>query len=457
MESRMERSETTKPKNGMSDIGGSNRRLEYVPLERISPNERNARKHSKRQIRQIADSYRTFGVINPIIVGPDFQIVAGHGRYAAAVSLGLKSIGVILVDDLSPNQLRAYAIADNKLGDLSSFDETLLLSEVEAIIADEPTLDITVTGFATAEIDVMIGAARTAQFNDLNDPIPDPPARPITREGDIYQLGPNRMICGDSTKGEVISRLIGDDKVSLVLSDVPYNLKIEGVASGLGRKRHRDFAMATGEMTYEQYQAFLSSSITACSGHLVDGSLLLLFIDWRHVGEMLAAGRGAGLELKNILVWAKDNAGMGSLWRSQHELIVAFKQGNAPHVNNISLGVHGRHRSNVLQYPGMNSPTRGRAKALEMHATVKPVALIADLMLDVTNRNDVVLDPFGGSGTAIIAAHKTGRRAYLAEIDAGFVDVAVRRWNALGGEPARLASTGQTFEELAEEREGRGL
>lgn len=427
-------------------------RYETAPLGRLKPNPKNARKHDKRQIRMIAKSYRYFGVVNPVIVGPDMQILAGHGRYAAAQQLGMTEMPVLVFSG-TPAQLRAYAIADNKLGDLSSFDGKLLLEELQAITIEAPDVDIGVTGFVTAETDVLLGASRTAELNDLDDP-PDPPAaEAISRAGDCWECGRHKVHGGDSTDGVFIGSLIGDRQVRLVLSDVPYNLKIEGFASGLGRKGHSDFAMASGEMTSGEYGSFLTNSIGNCLPHLIDGAMVLLFIDWRHVEEMLAAGRGSGLQLKNLLVWAKDNAGMGSLWRSQHELIVAFKHGDAPHVNNVALGAHGRHRSNVLQYPGMNSVTKGRKKALELHATVKPVALIADLILDVTNRGDVVLDPFGGSGTAMIAAEKTGRCALLAEIEPRFVDITVMRWDALGIAPARLASTGQTFAEVRAERE----
>lgn len=430
-------------------------RYEMAKLEQLRPNPKNARRHSKRQVKQIARAYQEFGVINPVIVGPDYTIVAGHGRFAAAELLGLSELPVLVVERLTPTQLRAYALADNKLGDLSSFDTQLLIEEIEGIIAESPEFDITVTGLVTAEIDAMSGAIRTGQLNDLDDdPPPDPPRQPVSREGDLWILGEHRLICGDSTKSAVIGELLGDEQVRLILSDVPFNLKIAGFASGLGRKKHSDFAMATGEMTYYQYVGFLRRSISACIEQLVDGAMVLMFIDWRHVGEMLEAGRASGLDLKNILLWAKDNAGMGSLWRSQHELIVAFKHGSAPHINNVELGVHGRHRSNVLQYPGMNSRTKGRGKALELHGTVKPVALIADLILDVSNRGDIVLDPFGGSGTAIIAAEKTARGARLSEIDAGFVDVGVERWQALTGGEARLAATGQSFAEIARERLG---
>jgi DNA modification methylase len=427
-----------------------------VRPEQLTPNPKNARIHSERQIKQIARSNEEFGVINPIIVGPDYTIVAGHGRFAAAKLRGDLQVPVLVVEGLTPVQLRAYALADNKLGDLSSFDTQLLIEEIEGIIADSPEFDITTAGFVTAELDAMTGVIRTGELNDLDDDPPPMPSRrrAVSREGDLWDLDSHRLACGDSTKAGLIEGLLGDEPARLMLSDVPFNLKIEGFASGLGRKAHADFAMATGEMTYYQYVGFLRRSITASMAHLVDGAMVLLFIDWRHAAEMLDAGRATGLDLKNILVWAKDNAGMGSMWRSQHELIIAFKHGNAPHVNNVQLGVHGRHRSNVLQYPGMNSMTKGRGKALETHATVKPVALIADLILDVSNRGDIVLDPFGGSGTAIVAAEKTGRRARLAEINPGFVDVSVERWQSLTGGTALLAATGQTFAEVARERLG---
>jgi DNA modification methylase len=427
-----------------------------VRPEQLTPNPKNARIHSERQIKQIARSNEEFGVINPIIVGPDYTIVAGHGRFAAAKLRGDLQVPVLVVEGLTPVQLRAYALADNKLGDLSSFDTQLLIEEIEGIIADSPEFDITTAGFVTAELDAMTGVIRTGELNDLDDDPPPMPSRrrAVSREGDLWDLDSHRLACGDSTKAGLIEGLLGDEPARLMLSDVPFNLKIEGFASGLGRKAHADIAMATGEMTYYQYVGFLRRSITASMAHLVDGAMVLLFIDWRHAAEMLDAGRATGLDLKNILVWAKDNAGMGSMWRSQHELIIAFKHGNAPHVNNVQLGVHGRHRSNVLQYPGMNSMTKGRGKALETHATVKPVALIADLILDVSNRGDIVLDPFGGSGTAIVAAEKTGRRARLAEINPGFVDVSVERWQSLTGGTALLAATGQTFAEVARERLG---
>lgn len=427
-------------------------RYEMVPLTALKMNPRNARKHSKRQISQIAKSYKEFDVINPIIAGSDNVIVAGHGRYEAAKLSGYAEIPVLYADQLTPEQLRAYALADNRLHDESSFDLELVALEHEALRFEVPDMDLTVTGFSTAEIDKQLGATRTDELNDLDDPeLAHGERVPVSIAGDAWHMDGHSILCGDSTDPEVAARAVAGRDVRLVLSDTPYNLKIAGVASGLGNKTHADFAMAAGEMSAEQYVAFLQRAIGAFQPHLIDGALVLLFIDWRHVAEMLEAGAASRLDLKNILVWAKDNAGMGSLWRSQHELVVVFKHGSAAHVNNVELGRHGRHRSNLLQYPGMNSFRKGRAAALEAHATVKPVALIADLILDVSNRGDTVFDSFAGTGTALIAAEKTGRLANLVEIEPTFVDIAIERWEALTGRHA-VHADGRPFGEVREMR-----
>ena len=379
--------------------------------------------------------------------------MAGHGRFEAARELGLVSVPALILSDLTPAQRKAFVIADNKLGDMSSFDCELLLENLEEISVEDPDFDLTFAGFAAPELDAMANAKRTRTLNDLREELPaELPKEVVSRRGDIWQLGDHRLGCGDATDTSFINDVIGKQEVGLVLSDVPFNTPIAGMVSGLGKNKHVDFAMAAGEMSRSEFIAFLQNANNAFISHLRNGAMVLLFIDWRNVAEMLDAGSASKFDLKNILVWAKDNAGMGALWRSQHELICAFKHGSGKHRNNIQLGVHGRHRSNVLHYPGMNSPTGGRGKALELHATVKPVALIADLILDVSNASDLVLDPFGGSGTTIIAAEATGRTAALCEIDAGFTDVAVRRWQDLTNEQAVLAATGETFDDLASAR-----
>lgn len=423
-------------------------RYEMVPLSSLFPNPKNARKHSKRQIEQIADSIVEFGWPNPILAAPNNMIVAGHGRWEAAKILDLEAVPVLFADKLSPAELRAYAVADNRLHDESSFDLELVALELDSLRLEMPEFEISITGFSEAEVDKQLGATRTAELNDLDDPeLLYAEREPVSMLGDEWHLREHLVVCGDSTDTEIVARAVRGRTVRLVLSDTPYNLKIAGLVSGLGRKVHPDFRHAAGELSPEEYIAFLQRAMAAFRPHLFDGALVLLFIDWRHVAEMLAAGAASDLDLKNILVWAKDNAGMGSLWRSQHELIVAFKHGTAPHVNNVELGKHGRHRSNLLQYPGMNSFGKGRATALEAHATVKPVALIADLILDVSNRGDLIFDGFAGTGTALIAAEKTGRIASLVEIEPTFVDIAIERWEALTGQWA-IHADGRTFAEV---------
>ena len=377
-------------------------RFEMVPLERLKPNSMNPREHSKKQINALKRGVSELGFNTAITVDVEYNI---------------ENIALIMDEDVV-------------------FDETL-------------------TGFSAAELDPLFNARRTAVLNDLHDDIPAVlPKRSVSRLGDIWEMEGHRLGCGDATDAPFIEVLLGGRKVGLVVCDVPYNLPIAGMVSGLGRHKHADFAMAAGEMNRAEFVYFLKRSVASFLPHLIDGAMVLLFIDWRHLSEMLEAGETSRLELKNILVWVKDNAGMGSLWRSQHEMICAFKHGKRAHRNNIELGVHGRHRSNVLQYPGMNSMTKGRGKALELHSTVKPVALISDLILDVSDRTDLVLDPFGGSGTTIIAAEAVGRKACLCEIEPAFVDVGVRRWQALTSGEARLAATGQTFAEVEAERLG---
>ncbi|MGB7407664.1 MAG: site-specific DNA-methyltransferase [Pontixanthobacter sp.] len=438
------------PSDGLLPPG---RRFEMVPLGKLKPDPKNPRKHSRHQIDELKRGFETLGFNTAITIDDDYNILAGHGRFEAACELGLASVPALILSDLTSAQRKAFVIADNKLGDMSSFDCELLLENLEEISVDDPNFDLTFTGFAAPELDAMANAKRTRTLNDLREELPAQlPKEVISCRGDVWQLGDHRLGCGDATDAEFVKEVIGSREVGLVLSDIPFNLPIAGVVSGLGKNKHQNFAMATGEMSRPEFVAFMQQANSAFLPHLRNGAMVLLFIDWRHVAEMLEAGAASKFDLKNILVWVKDNAGMGALWRSQHELICAFKHGSGKHRNNIQLGVHGRHRSNVLHYPGMNSPTAGRGKALELHATVKPVALIADLILDVSNPSDLVLDPFGGSGTTMIAAEATGRTAVLCEIDAGFTDVAVRRWQDLTNEQAILTATGETFDDVAKAR-----
>ena len=228
----------------------------------------------------------------------------------------------------------------------------------------------------------------------------------------------------------------------MVFTDPPYNVAIEGNVSGLGKIRHREFAMASGEMTRDQFTSFLSSAFANLAPHSSDGSIHFVCMDWRHMGEMLEAGAANYSELKNLIVWVKDNGGMGSFYRSRHELIFAFKNGSLPHINSFELGQHGRYRTNVWQYRSVNTLKAGRLDELAMHPTVKPVAMIADAIKDVSRRGGVVLDLFGGSGSTLIAAHKTGRRARVCEFDPVYCDRILQRWEIFAKDDAELVACG---------------
>jgi DNA modification methylase len=241
----------------------------------------------------------------------------------------------------------------------------------------------------------------------------------------------------------VISALMDGEKAEMVFTDPPYNVAIEGNVSGLGTIRHREFAMASGEMTRDQFTAFLSSTFANLVAHSLDGSIHFVCMDWRHMSEMLEAGAANYSELKNLIVWAKDNGGMGAFYRSRHELIFAFKNGAAPHINSFELGQHGRYRTNVWEYRGVNTLRAGRLDELALHPTVKPVAMIADAIKDVSHRGGMVLDLFGGSGSTLIAAHKTGRRARLCELDPVYGDRILRRWEIFAKDDAELIACGR--------------
>jgi len=267
-----------------------------------------------------------------------------------------------------------------------------------------------------------------------------------SRPGDVWALGPHRLLCGNALDSASYQNLMAGELAEMVFSDPPYNVRIDGNVCGLGRVRHREFAMASGEMKEADFTAFLRTAFEQLAANSTNGAIHFVCMDWRHLAEMLGAGRSVYSELKNLVVWSKTNAGMGSFYRSKHELVFVWKVGAAAHVNNFELGQHGRHRTNVWDYAGVNTIRPGRLEELAMHPTVKPVALVADAIKDCSRRNGIILDPFVGSGTTLIAAHRTGRRARGIELDPIYVDVAVRRWQTYTGKPATLLATGKSFE-----------
>lgn len=427
-----------------------------VPVSSLKPYANNPRTHTKKQIRQIAESIRTFGWTNPVLVDANDRIIAGHGRVEAAKLLGIPTVPVLRIEDLSEAQLKAYVIADNKLAELAGWDEQILAKELQLLTELNLDFDIEVTGFEMGEIDVLIENQGENTESDPADDIPeiDETKSPVSFTGDVWLLGPHRLACGDALSSESYSLLMGHRRAQMVFVDPPYNLSIRDVLSANGKVKHREFAMAAGEMSPEEFIAFLVRSLKHHATHSRPGSIHYVCMDWRHMGEVLKAGEAVYSELKNLCIWKKTNAGMGSFYRSQHELVFVFQHGDGPTINNVQLGTFGRNRTNVWEYAGQNVLTSERIQALAMHPTTKPVRLVSDAILDCSKRGGLILDGFAGSGTTIIAAEQTGRVACALELDPHYVDVAILRWEKLTGEPVRHEETELTFADMARMREG---
>lgn len=428
------------------------REEQMVPLRALKPARRNARTHSKKQLKQIANSINHFGWLYPVLVDEELRILCGHGRWEAAKQLGSKEIPVRVMRGLSDAEKRALALADNKIPANAGWDRAVLaaeLGELASLLPDcNPSLDI--TGFAAVEIDGLM-----TDFSDLDRDLADSPCvvadQPISRRGELWQLGQHRVLCGDACNQSDWSALMGSDRAGMLIADPPYNVQIAKTL-GRGKIKHREFAVASGEMSPAEFSDFLTRWMRLAVQFLTDGSMDYIFMDWRHLGEMYHAGQAVFGPLQNLVVWGKTNAGQGSFYRSQHELIFLYKNGDAPHLNNVELGRHGRNRSNLWTYAGVNTFRQGRLEELTAHPTVKPVALIADAIKDCTRRGDLVVDPFLGSGTTLLAAERVGRKAYGLEIDPLYVDAAIRRWQDVTKRDAILAATGQTFDEVAAAR-----
>jgi DNA modification methylase len=422
------------------------------PIAALKFNPSNPRLHSRRQIRQIARSINAFGFNVPILVDSDLKISAGHGRVLAAQELGLNDVPTVCLDHLTEAQARAFTIADNRLSEISTWDDKVLAEQLKDLSVPNLDFNLEVTGFEMGEIDFRIESAALADKDDDANAIPPRPlGPPVCQPGDLWLLDQHRLYCGSALDSGVFSLLMEGERAAMIFTDPPYNVPINGHASGLGAVRHREFAMASGEMDSRQFAEFLAQSLALLAQNSLDGSIHFVCMDWAHSSEILVAGHKSYSKLKNICVWVKHNAGMGSQYRSQHEFIFVFKNGRTPHRNNIELGRFGRHRSNVWNYPGINSFGRvgEEGNLLALHPTVKPVALVADAILDCSARGDLVLDAFLGSGTTIIAAERTGRRCYGLEIDPLYTDTIIRRWQAYTGGAAKHALTGKRFDETA--------
>lgn len=441
--------------------GHPNLRIEWLAISALKSDPGNPKQHSARQVRQIARSIESFGFNAPILIDRNNRILAGHGRVLALQILGRTEVPVIRIEHLTSEQAAAYAIADNRLADLAVWDDRLLGERLRELAAVDLDFSLDVIGFTMGEIDLRIEQAvqgLTDAKPDAADELPSIAGEAaIAKPGDLWCLGRHRIFCGDALDASTYRFLLEGSKAQAIFTDPPYNEPVFGHVSGKGRVRHREFSMASGEMNREQYTHFLRRAIEHLVQHSVNGSLHFICMDWRHQLDLLLAAEGTYSELKNLCVWVKDNAGMGSLYRSQHELVFVLKNGTRAHRNNVQLGQFGRNRTNVWHYPATSHfGRRGEEEdLLAQHPTPKPVALVADALLDCTARGALVLDPFLGSGSTVIAAERVGRFCRGIELDPLYVDLAIRRWQRFTGDHAVHAGTGKRFEELAGVREAR--
>ncbi len=426
--------------------------IKQVAPDTLRPHPSNTRTHPKKQRRRLAKAIQRFGFTVPIIVDENGVILAGHGRWLVAKELGLETVPVLVLSGLSEAERRAYLLADNKLAENAGWDKPALAVELASLapLLAEIGLDITDIGFEPVEIDVLMGDHVDSEADPADEP-PQLAAEAVSRVGDLWELNRHRLLCGDARQDAHFDELMGSEGAALVFADPPYNVAIRSI-QGRGKIKHGEFAMASGEMSRTEFAAFLTETLRLAAAYSAEGSIHYVCMDWRHLKEMLEAGEKVYSELKNLVVWNKTNAGQGSFYRSQHELIFVFKNGEGPHTNNFELGQHGRNRSNVWTYAGVNSFRAGRLDELSIHPTVKPIALVADAMRDCSRRGDIVLDPFMGSGTTILAAERVGRRAYGLELDPLYVDAAVRRWQGFTKRDAILKGSSQTFDDVADAR-----
>ncbi|MDD3594593.1 MAG: site-specific DNA-methyltransferase [Candidatus Gastranaerophilales bacterium] len=409
----------------------------------LKPNPKNARTHSKKQVHQIANSIKQLGFNNPILIESDGTIMAGHGRFEAAKELGLEVIPTICLSHMTPEQIRAYIIADNRLAEQAGWDNDILKIELDFLMNLDCGFDFdaTITGFDIPDIDLILNTEaieETKSEADVEDEFfkttIEIPKR--VNKDDLYQLGKNFLYCGDALDETSLQKLMGQDRAEMIFCDSPYNLKIQGNVTK--QKHHTEFKQASGELSRCEFTDFLKTTMTLQAKYSIDGAIHFQCMDFRHMGEMLESGRQIYSQLKNLCIWDKGTGGMGSLYRSQHELVFVFKNGTAPHINNVELGVHGRYRTNVWKYRGMHACNPQSKTLSKLHPTVKPVSMIMDAILDCSSPGGIILDVFGGSGSTLIAAERTKRKARVIEIEPKYCDVILYRWEQLTGQKALL-------------------
>jgi DNA modification methylase len=424
-----------------------------MPISLIKPNPQNARTHSAKQVGQIKNSIVSFGFTNPLLVSEDGELIAGHGRYEAAKEIGLATVPVIVVAGLSPAKQRALAIADNKIAANAGWDRERLAIEIPELaeVLKPEGLDVSILGFEPIEIDRLQTdfEEEAADAEDDIDPSWSTATFPVSKAGDLWLLGSHKILCGDASSMTDIGRLMADCRADAAFLDPAHHVRV-GAVRGRNKTRRREFGAPSEGLSSRDYVQFLGRALGTAASVSRAGAIHFVCADWRHIGELMTAAKQVYGEVINIAVWVKANADLGSFYRNQHELIGVFRVGKAPRVDNLELGRRGRSRSNVWRYAGVNAFRAGRMDELRSHPTAKPVALAADAIKDCTQRDDVILDTFAGSGTTVLAAERVGRHTRALEIDPRFVDLTIRRWQTFTRRDARHAGSGLSFDDVAQ-------
>ncbi len=420
----------------------------------LNPGNRRLRRRNAKALRKLRASIQWFRIVRPILIDQGNNIIDGYGIVDAAKKLGFHEVPTLMIEHLSAAEIKALRIALNRLQEEGEWDREVLRDELIQIVELDEDFDLGVVGFEPAELDVILEDGRPTdphQPDPADDISSHADGQAVSVRGDLFVLGDHRLLCGDACELDDVLKALGGLTADLVFTDHPYNLPSRTI-SGLGSTKHADFVMAAGEMSPQQFDEFLSVTLQHLKAATKEGAVIFCYIDWRSVQDMLRTSRELGLTLLNIYVWTKQNGGMGSFYRSKNELVVVFRNGDKAHMNNIELGRHGRYRTNHWEYPGFNTFSPERESMLAAHPTIKPFALVADAIQDASRRGEVVLDVFAGSGTTMIAAEGTGRRACCVELDPSYVDTAIRRFEDQIGIAAIHEPTGFTFDQLAEQR-----
>lgn len=430
-------------------------RPEFVPVSQLRPNPQNPRLHNRHHIRVLARSMRRLGYISPIVVDKSGMIVAGHLRFDALLMLDVAEVWVVRLDYLTEAQVKAFMIADNKLAEMSEFDDRKLALLLQELYQVNLHVVAESTGFEEPDIELRIQSLDPPEEGDGDDDVEVATGTPVSQLGDTWGLGRNRLYCGSALESASYDSVLGQERAAAIFADPPWNVRVNGHIGGKGRRKHPEFLMGSGEMNDKEFRDFLMTTVRHIVTYSTEEATSFACIDWRHVEEMIGAIRANDCELLNLCVWVKATFGLGSLYRSRHELVTVFSRKGVQRRNNVQLGKYGRTRTNVWNYHGMNSfARRGQIRGLDLHPTVKPLAMVSDAILDVTAPDDIVLDPFCGSGTTIIAAERIGRRGYGIELNPLYVDTTIMRWQRMTGRAAIHTVTGKTFEEMRQEREG---